>query len=284
MDLVPIEEETTKPDTVPSTDAESKDKSRTAVTIDSERQQRIGLTTATIANGPAKIAIRAAGRVAFDPELAVAQREYLEARRSGDSSIAEAARRRLILMGMDESQIKELGHRGKSDESLTLPKNTAWIYATVYERELPFVKISQTANIELSDGASLGSGTIRAIDPVIDPETRTVRVRIEIPNAEGRLRPNAFVNAIIQNDLGEKLLVPKSAIIDTGERKIAFLVHNGGHFMPREVSLGAELKDSYVVEGGLSSGDVVATGALFLIDSESQLKAATGAQTGHKHD
>lgn len=278
MDLVPIEDEGGG-----AQKKEPEDKSRADVTITSERQQLIGVKTAVIAKGPAKMSIRAAGRVAFDPDLAVAQREYIEARRSGDAALTSAARKRLVLMGMGDEDIKGIAKRGRPQEELTLPKNDVLIYATIYEREIPFVKIGQSANIELPDGVPAGSGTIRAIDPVLDSKTRSARARIEVANPGGKLRPNMFVNATIQNDLGEKLLVPKSAVIDTGGGKIVFLVHDREHFMPREVVLGAEMAGDYIVEEGLSAGDTVATNALFLIDSESQLKAAVGGG-GHKHD
>ncbi|MFA4875442.1 MAG: efflux RND transporter periplasmic adaptor subunit [bacterium] len=278
MTLVPVKEE-------PQGTKEGQDKeARAAVEIDSERQQRIGVTTAKVATGPAVAEIRAAGRVAFDPDLSVAQREYIEARRAGDKEIVDAARQRLTLMGMGKDQIDALSSRSKPDVNLVLPGKTAWVYAAVYERELPQVHSGDAAMIVLPDGSPVGSGTIRAIDPVLDQQTRTSRVRIEVDNSQGKLKPNMFVTALLKRNLGEKLLVPKSAVIDSGMRKLVFMVHEGGHFMPRDVVLGPELADSYVVESGLAAGEVVATSALFLIDSESQLKAAAGAMSGHKHD
>ena len=142
----------------------------------------------------------------------------------------------------------------------------------------------QSATIALPDGKEIGTGTLRAIDTVLDPKTRTVRARIELENPGTSIKPNMFVTAILKNDLGQKLLVPKSAVIDSGTRKLVFVVHEGTHFMPRDVAVGPELADSFVVESGLAKGEVVATSALFLIDSESKLKSAEGAMSGHKHD
>ena len=250
---------------------------RTAVTIEPERQQNIGVTTAAVAEGPAVATIRAQGVVAFDPDLAVAQREYVEALRMGDAGIVSAARQRLSLMGMGKDQIDLLSKTGKPDPNLTLPEKRAWIYASIYEREIPYVHAGQSATIALPDGKEIGTGTLRAIDTVLDPKTRTVRARIELENPGTSIKPNMFVTAILKNDLGQKLLVPKSAVIDSGTRKLVFVVHEGTHFMPRDVAVGPELADSFVVESGLAKGEVVATSALFLIDSRIKAEVCRGS-------
>jgi membrane fusion protein, copper/silver efflux system len=259
---------------------------RAAIAIDQDQQARIGLTTAEVKKGPAVATIRAAGRVAFDPDLVVAQREFLEARKLGDAELAQAARRRLTLLGMNDGEIKALAKRGTPDRTLVLPEGNAWIYAAVSERELPLVGVGQAADIQLPDGTAVGRGRVRAIDLVLDPGTRTATLRIAIDDPARKLKPNMFVTAIVQRDLGERLLVPTSAVIATGERRLVFLVQGGDHFLPREVTLGAELAGEFVVESGLTAGDIVAASALFLIDSESQLKAAAGAAAGehHHHD
>lgn len=278
MNLVLVE----KTDESKST-AEGND-TRAAVVISGEKQQQLGIKTAVVTKGRAVSEIRAVGRVAFDPDLLVAEREFIDAGKIGDKKIAEAARRRLEIMGLGKDQIDELARSGRPDENLTLPKNKAWIYATIYEQELPSVKAGGAATIELPNGAPVGEGVIRAVDSVIDPATRSARARIEIGNSGGALRPNMFVNARIKSDIGERLLVPKSAVIDSGKRKIVFVVHEGNHFSPSEIKLGPEVLESYVVEDGLKEGDIVATNALFLIDSESQLKALIGGTSEHKHD
>lgn len=289
MALVPKKEaapgmpEMQEPKPAPGANAGGTPEQRSAVRIDAEKQQRIGVTTAVVGAGPAMAAIRAAGTVAFDPELAVSQREFLEARRLGDASLARAARERLAVQGMSAPQIQELERRGKPEEGLVLPARSAWVYATVYERELPLLREGQQARIELPDGSAVGSGTIRAVASVIDPQTRSARARIEVNNEAGKLRPNQFVTAILNIDLGEKLLVPASAVIDSGTRKLVFLVRDGLDFLPREVALGPETAGGYVVESGLSAGDVVAKSALFLIDSESRLTAGSGMAGEHRH-
>lgn len=278
MTLVPIE----KTDQLKANNENSN--TRISVKISAEKQQQIGVKTAVVTKGKAVALIRAVGRVAFDPDLLVAEREFIDAGKIGDKQLAEAAKKRLEIMGLSQDQITELARNGKPDESLTQPKDKAWIYATIYEQEFPQVKVGGTARIELPDGTPVGEGNIRAVDSVLDPATRSARARIEISNSGGALRSNMFVNAMIKVDLGVKLLVPKSAVIDSGKRKLVFVVHDGEHFSPSEIQLGPEVENSYVVESGLAENDVVATNALFLIDSESQLKASIGEAAGHKHD
>ncbi|MFH0800344.1 MAG: efflux RND transporter periplasmic adaptor subunit [Pseudomonadota bacterium] len=280
MTLVPVKK---AEDAAPAWAPEAGGK-RAAVTIDSDKQQRIGVKTAKVAKGNATAMIRASGQIAFDPDLVVAQREYIEARRAGDASLAQASEKRLTLMGMGKDQIKELAHRGRPDDNLVLPSKGAWVYASIHERDIPIVKAGQTAKIELPDGTQMGSGIIRSVDPTLDPATRTARARIEIAGDATSLKPNMFVTALIREDMGDKLLVPKSAVIDSGTRKLVFIVHGENNFMPAQVELGPELSDNYVVEKGLNEGDVVATAALFLIDSESQLTAAQSPAGGHEHD
>jgi len=291
MNLVPMktEEKTPQPEGQTNQGAPGGMEGQATVTITPERQQLIGVKKAVVKYEEAQKTIRTVGKVAFDPDLAVAQREYIEAVKLGDKALADAARQRLTLMGMDANEIKALGRRGTVDKNLYLPGKTAWVYPVIYENELPFVKKGESVKIELPAGGNPREGVIRAIDSVIDPATRTARLHIEVPNQDATLRPNMFVNATIQSELGKKLLVPKDAVIDSGQRKIVFVIHEGTQFMPHEVKLGAELADSYVVESGLKEGDEVATAANFLIDAESRLKAALGGMggmegmNGHKH-
>ena len=281
MTLVPMKKEAPKHEGMTHEGMSAETKSQATVTISPERQQLIGVKKAIIKNQDAQWTIRTVGRVAFDPELAVTQREYIEAVRLGDRSLAEAARQRLILMGMSSEQIK--GLKGQVQRNLYLPQKTAWVYPIIYEYDVPFVSIGQSVTVELPQGSGTREGIIRAIDPVIDQTTRTARLRLEVPNTDQALKPNMFINATITKDLGQKLLVPKDAVIDSGERKIVFVIHEGEQFMPHEVKLGAELSDSYIVESGLKEGDEVATAANFFIDAESKLKAALGGIAEHKH-
>ena len=127
------------------------------------------------------------------------------------------------------------------------------------------------------------SGTVRAVDPIVDPMTRTARARIEVPGAGGVLRPDTYVNVSLKIDLGEALMIPKSALIDTGTRRVAFVVHEGRRFQSRDVKTGPEAGDDVVILDGIQEGETIVATATFLVDSESQLKAAVTGMGEHKH-
>ena len=118
-------------------------------------------------------------------------------------------------------------------------------------------------------------GKVDSILPVLNPETRSIRVRAEIKDPEHQLKPEMFVNAVINIDLGEKLAIPESAVIDTGIRKVVYLVSGNDKFQQQEVRLGEKALGYYEVLSGLKEGDSVVTSGNFLIDSESKLKGNT---------
>ncbi len=248
------------------------------VSISTERQQLIGVTFATAQIMPLTKEIHTLGRVAFDPELAVAQTEYLEILKNSPE-LKGAAGTRLRLMGMSEEEIKALGKNKKMDSSLYLPKtgDAIWIYAPIYENELSLVKSGSTALVTLPSSTETVSGTVRSLDPMIDPTTRSIKARIEMPNTEGKLKLGSVVDVTLKIDLGKSLAIPKTAIIDSGTRKTVFTVKNQTHFEAHEIKTGEEGNDTVAVIDGLKEGDVVATDAAFLIDSESQLNAAVDA-------
>jgi YtkA-like/Barrel-sandwich domain of CusB or HlyD membrane-fusion len=115
--------------------------------------------------------------------------------------------------------------------------------------------------------------------PQIDPATRTLRVRLTMPNPNLLLKPGMFVNVLLRAPLGRQLFVPASAVLQGGNRQVVFVARGQGSFEPHEVQLGTRTEDGFVVLKGLQAGDTVATSANFLIDSESQLQAAAGAYT-----
>ena len=245
------------------------------VTISTARQQSISITTDTVKKMPLVKTIRTVGAVAYDPELATAQREFVETLQNAPS-LKQAAKSRLLLLGMSEAEIRELEKKRKLDSSLFLPTSggSVWVHAPVYEHEVPLIKPGQRAKLHLPSTGESVEGTVAGIEPVLDPVTRSSKVRIEVPNAGGKIRPGVFLDAEIEADLGEEMAVPKSAVIDTGLRQIVFVVHGKSRFESRKVTLGAETEDQHVVLSGLTEGERIATNAVFLIDSESQLKAS----------
>jgi Cu(I)/Ag(I) efflux system membrane fusion protein len=119
------------------------------------------------------------------------------------------------------------------------------------------------------------------IYPSLDPKSRTAKVRLEFPNKKGALKPEMYADVEIKIDLGRKLAIPESAIIDTGLRQVAFIDHGSGNFEPRDVKLGVKVENYYEVIAGLKPGERVVTSANFLIDSESKFKEAMGGGGEH---
>ncbi|PIX24902.1 MAG: efflux RND transporter periplasmic adaptor subunit, partial [Deltaproteobacteria bacterium CG_4_8_14_3_um_filter_45_9] len=117
----------------------------------------------------------------------------------------------------------------------------------------------------------------------LNPETRTAKVRFEIPNSHERLKPEMYANVEIKVHLGQKLAVPEGAIIDTGLRQLAIVDKGSGYFEPREVKVGSKVEGYYEVIKGQKAGERVVTSANFLIDSESKLKEAVGGMAGMEH-
>ncbi|MBV9186174.1 MAG: efflux RND transporter periplasmic adaptor subunit, partial [Acidobacteria bacterium] len=129
-------------------------------------------------------------------------------------------------------------------------------------------------------------GTVTFIAPTIDPMTRTAKVRIEIDNRDGALKPEMFGDVVIQEPSRSVTVVPESAVINTGTRSVVFMVKDDGTFEPREVATGVKDEHFIEVRSGVTAGEKVATQANFLIDSESRLKAALAQMSGpggHQH-
>ncbi len=239
---------------------------------------------------------------------------FAEVAASGNS-LAESAKRRLKLWDISDDQIKALEESGQAKKTLTLYSpfsgfvlekmaykgmslmpgmalfkladlSAVWLYADIYEYELPFIRLGQQAAIQLSylQGETF-TGKVIYIYPSLNPETRTAKVRFEIPNSHERLKPEMYANVEIKVHLGQKLVVPEGAIIDTGLRQLAIIDKGSGYFEPREVKVGAKVDNYYEVIKGLKAGEKVVTSANFLIDSESKLKEAIGsvgsAHAGH---
>lgn len=273
-----------------------------AVKLGKEKQQVIGIKTAPVQRLNISKVIRTVGRVAYDPELYQAQEEFLQAvqaaqkAQSAAAEIKEQAEKlvdsskiRLRLLGLSEELIQEIESSGKADRSLLYsePGGTVWLYAPIYEYEIPLVKSGSRIEAQVSTfPEETFEGVIRSIDRVLDPVTRSARVRASLDNSAGLLKPEMYVNAVIRVDLGERLAVAKEAVFQTGEKNIVFVATAPGAFEPREVTVGVETEEVYEIRSGLAEGEAVVTSGNFLIDSESRLKAALeglGKKEGHTH-
>ena len=253
----------------------------------------------------------------YSPELLASQQEYLLALRSkdimrerGDALIA-ASRRRLQLWDVTDAQIDEIGRTGKPIRNVTVfspvsgvvverkvfPKqritpetelytiadlSRVWVVADVFEHDAPNVRIGQTATVSLTNAGS-GSQTARVeqILPQVDPNSRTLKVRLSLQNQSQKLRPDMCVDVDFKTYQMARLTVPASAVLDTGERTTVFVDKGSGLLEPREVQTGARLANRIEIISGLSAGERIVTSGNFLLDSESQMKAAANDQPHH---
>ncbi|HKY31588.1 MAG TPA: efflux RND transporter periplasmic adaptor subunit [Candidatus Polarisedimenticolia bacterium] len=237
-------------------------------------------------------------------------------------SLVASARRRLLLFDMSETQIAALEASGKASRTTTLqapitghiimrnvlggekidPGTTVldiadlsqvWVLADVYEYELPFVKAGQKATMTLSYlPGRVFAGKVSLIYPVLSKETRTVKVRLEFSNLDLSLKPEMYAEVTLLSDMGPRLTVPSEAVLRAGDEDLVFVDRGEGYFDPRLVKLGVRLPDSVEVLEGLAEGERVVVSGNFLIDSESQLKAAlsgftppgSGPPAGHAHE
>jgi Cu(I)/Ag(I) efflux system membrane fusion protein len=239
-----------------------------------------------------------------------ARRELSQSSFEGVSASADAllgaARRRLELWDITEEQVATLEREGKARRTLTIHSpvsgivleraayhhgryvdpamdlymivdlSAVWVIGEVYEYELPFVKAGQEAEVEFPYASQRGSlrGKVTYIYPYLDPKTRTGQIRVEFPNPNLVLKPDMFVNVKLQVDLGEQLVVPEDAVMNTGTEQYVFVDKGEGYFEPRAVQVGAEAGGFYAIDRGLRPGERVVTAANFILDSESRLKGA----------
>jgi Cu(I)/Ag(I) efflux system membrane fusion protein len=153
--------------------------------------------------------------------------------------------------------------------------SSVWVLADLYEINVPFVKIGDPAKVTLSyDPGKVFKGRVSFINPSVDEKSRTVKVRIVLLNPSGTLKPDMYAEVGLGGQLGYGVAVPDSAVMGTGEREMVFIAKGDGLFEPREVKTGVKVRGFYEIRKGVAEGESVVTGANFLLDSESKLKAA----------
>jgi Cu(I)/Ag(I) efflux system membrane fusion protein len=249
--------------------------------------------------------------------LAVRSREQLKSStiasiaQNGEGLVA-SAKQRLMLFGVKESQIAELEKAGKPNIRLPIytplsgivieklvqqgqyvnagevlfniaDLSRVWIEIDVFENEVPSVRVGQQVEIRSTAEHGVSSnGIISFIYPFHDPKTHTVKARVEMANQGQKLRPDMFVNAIIRVPLARGIVIPVTAVIDTGKRQVVWIETSPGMFEPRDVQVGERVDDKVQIISGLKSGEKVAVSGGYLIDSESQLKGG-GSQDHSQH-
>jgi membrane fusion protein, copper/silver efflux system len=234
---------------------------------------------------------------------------YEDARQMS-SGLAQAARTRLKLFDVPESFIEELERTGKVRRTVTLNApvsgyvtgkeifegtrvmpgmdlltvtdlSRVWIEADLYEYEAQSVRVGQAALLDMvADPEVKMKGRVAFIYPTFSPETRTLKVRFEFPNPGLRLKPQMYANVAIDMHSVTGVVIPDSALIETGVRQIVFVDAGDGSFEPRAVKVGVRGDGKAQILSGVKAGDNVAVRANFLLDSESKLRAALTKMTG----
>ncbi|MDD2736403.1 MAG: efflux RND transporter periplasmic adaptor subunit [Desulfuromonadaceae bacterium] len=230
------------------------------------------------------------------------------------AGLVSSAKQRLMLFGVKESQIAELEKSGTPNIRLPIytplsgvvidkmvqqgqyvnvgevlfniaDLSKVWVEIDVFENEVPYVRVGQQVEIRsaIEHGAAF-NGRISFVYPFHDPKTHTVKARVEMPNPGHRLKPDMFVNAIIRIPLVKGIVIPVTAVIDTGKRQVVWVEGSPGMFEPRDVRVGERVEDKVQILSGIKPGDKVAVSGGYLIDSESQLKGSGAAMPGMKMD
>jgi Cu(I)/Ag(I) efflux system membrane fusion protein len=250
----------------------------------------------------------------FSQELLSSQTEYLAARKataaSGiTSAVVASGRARLAVLGMTPADIDAVEQAGEPQRLVTLvaprsgvvvnrgvtvgtsvdPSTTlltiadlsrVWILAEIPEASIPLVRVGINAQLDFpASGRPPFAAPVDFIYPTLTERTRTLRVRFSAGNPDGRLRPGLYGTAAFEWAGQQVITVPRDAVVDTGLQQHVF-VSTGDRFEPRAVMLGVQLADRVEVRTGLTEGERIVAAGVFLLDSESRLRA-TGGAGGH---
>ena len=235
-----------------------------------------------------------------------------DSRLSGAADLLSASLQRLRYWDITDQQIDDLRQQGTARRTMTVHSpqegtvvhkavfdgqhiepgqhlyriaelSQVWVYADIYEYELPWVREGQQAEVELSylRGKTF-KGQVTSVYPFLESKTRTVKVRMSFPNPELDLKPEMYANVTIRSPVSQErvVVVPVQAVIHSGSRYVAVVSLGKGRFQPRDIRIGVEANGYYEVLEGLREGDRIVTSSQFLIDSESNLKAAIDAMRG----
>lgn len=249
----------------------------------------------------------------YSQELFASQVEYLAARAftGPPTAVAASGRTRLLFFGMTEAEIGAIEKTGKPHRHVTLtaPRSgiiahrgiaagtavdpstelaivldlsRVWVSAEVPEAIAASIKKGMAAQLEFgADGNKRIAATVEFIDPLLTEATRTLKVRFSLPNQDGQLRPGMYGTAVFKAPPRRALTVPRDALVDTGGTQYVYVQKAPGAYEPRPVRIGARLKDSVEIVEGVGDGDLVAISGVFLLDSESRLRASGGQGGSH---
>jgi membrane fusion protein, copper/silver efflux system len=273
----------------------------------------VDFTGKYVEKGQALLTVYSPEALATQTELLLAARAAKQAHESpvhemmsSSRNLLEAARKRLSLWDISQEQIDRVLATGQTIKNLTLyspasgfvmernvyPKqrlmpdtmlytiadlSRVWVIADVYEYEAPNVRLMQPATFTLAYmPGKVFRGKVSYILPQVDPQTRTIKVRIELENPGNVLKQEMYGDVELKTGGVRRLTVPQSAVLNSGQKQTVFVDKGSGYFEPRQVKVGAQLGGRVEILGGLKPDDRIVVGGNFLIDSESQLKAAAG--------
>ncbi|HAS8559722.1 TPA: efflux RND transporter periplasmic adaptor subunit [Vibrio vulnificus] len=240
----------------------------------------------------------------YSPELVKAQEELLNAKRTGRDGLVKGATERLLSLGVDREQINQVIRRGKASQTIEIkalangviaslnireggylspaqavisagPLHEVWVDAEVFERQAHWLTNGSQASMTLDAlPGKAWQGEVDYVYPILDPKTRTLRMRLKFANPNGELKPNMFANITLQpvSD-SEVLTVPKSSVIRSGGMTRVVLAEGEGKYRSARIETGREADDKVEVLQGLNQGDRIVTSAHFMLDSESSQSA-----------
>jgi len=292
-------------------------KGYTTISVTVPRQQLIGLRTEVVEQKPIVKIIRAFGTVSSVAELYKTQNEFIDAfmayvnvhrdyKRISDRrdpwgihrdlqvNLLEA-RDKLLKLGLSEEEIAKLenvswNQIGRQPKLLLFnDSRNYWVMAQIFEQDYASVSEGQEVEVSIPALGEKIKGVIRSVGGLIDPTNRSVTALIEIEDYDRPLAANMLVDITIPVKLGDGVLVPREAVMDTGLRKIVFVQKDEGTFEPREIQTGVETDDGYEVKSGLKEGTRIVVSGNFLLDSESRVQAsleqsAATASGGDSHE
>ena len=238
----------------------------------------------------------------LNPEWLGAQQEYLAVKATGDAALAQAARQRLVLLGMPAATVDRVERTGQAIalQTITAPAGgviselmvragmtvapgmtlaringlgTVWLEAALPEAQAATIQPGQMVEARFPAlPGEVVKGRVAAILPEGNRETRTLRLRIELPNPKQRLKAGLFAQVSLQGAQRQALVVPAEAVIRTGKRTLVYLSEPSGRYRPVEVEIGEQVDERIVIRSGLSAGQQVVASGQFLIDSEASLQ------------
>jgi len=270
MDYLPVYADGTKP-TEP----------KKGINISPENTQRLSIKTTTVQRMPMSSTFTAAGSVAYDPELYVAQEEYIQMLQTMQSNamdsaqIKQASRQKLLLAGMTSDQIDRLALSKQPDKSLYLPSqnSSVWVYFNIFEKDTGLIRLGQDVSIfSVGLPGITFSGRVEGFSPIIDPTTRSLKARALVKGAAGQLKPGMFVSVRVSVGGPSIVAVDEDAVLDTGTKSIVYLEVEDGRFEEHPVQTGRRSSGKIEIISGLNVGDRVVEEGSFFVDSESKLQ------------